>query len=232
MGPAEAVVVLGAHPGAGASTVALGLAEVLARVGDRSVCLLDAASRDRSGLVSVTDIEPAGVPAGAAAEAWRVGRRRGLDVWRPRTSLARLLDLDGLPTCEESLAVVDAGWSLQEVMGSGNPVRVLMEASPLVLVGRASVPGVRRLEQALATVSEPVLVVAVGARRWPEVVRASHGPRLALSCAAGRVLLVPADRRLGLCGVDSSSLPKALLAALEPAAGLLAPQAADVRDRG
>src|SRR5215218_9648865 len=99
------VLVVAGHAGAGASTVALAVAEGLAEA--RRVQLVDYAEPIRSGLAVAPAIEL------GADGAWRRGRRGRLDVVR----LTRHPAERGFPPPPETgdaepLRVVDAGWSL------------------------------------------------------------------------------------------------------------------------
>ena len=227
LGPAEGdvvatVVVLGAHPGAGASSVAIALAGALAEreAGDLSgrVRLVDAATPETSGLICAADRELGTDPTG-----WRVGSRQGIEVHRPPRALSNPADVPAMASLESGWLVVDAGWSIRDLVAGVNTISPLLSTARVVLVCRATVPGVRRAELALAHLATPPLVVAVGARRWPGEVQASFGPSLRQAREAGRVVLVPADRRLELTGIDAQSLPRTLTAAAAQLLDLLWP---------
>ena len=204
------VLVLGAHPGAGASVVALALADALASAhqltGASGVRLVDTAAQDESGLAGAIQREIAG-----RDEHWRLGCRGPVIVLRPVVSVTSALDLPQFPLAWTGLTVVDAGWSLGQISAGANPLTVLIEEErAVVVVGRASVPGVRRMELVLATLPARPIVAAVGSRRWARTVVASWGPRLAQAVREDRVVLVPSVRRVEVNGVDAEPLPRPL----------------------
>jgi hypothetical protein len=209
----EVVLVVAGHAGAGASTVALAIAEGLAE--DRRAALVDYAEPVRSGLAGASAVE-----LGTDDDGWRRGRRDRLSIFR----LARSPSEDGFPPLPETIdaarLVVDAGWSLTcRLLGSPDPlVRGL-----IVVVTRVTVPGVRQTEQVLAAVDGEAVVAAVGPARWPRVVQVSCGPRLRQLRSRGRVVRVPVDRRLQTAGLAGDRLPKTVFAAGRSLAALLVP---------
>lgn len=216
---AEPLLVLGAHPGAGASTVALALAELATtrHAGVGPVRLVDAASGERSGLVCAAEQE-----LGQIGD-WLTGRRGGIELYRPAADLVSAADIPAVPSLERGVLVIDAGWSPRELAMSASPLASLLLDNRFVLVCRVSVPGVRRAELALADLPGTPYVVAMGASRWPGPVRASFGPRLGEAFDAGRLLVVPTVRRLALCGLDAQPVPRAVTGALAPLAADLWP---------
>jgi hypothetical protein len=87
----------------------------------------------------------------------------------------------------------------------------------VLLVCRATVPGLRAVEQELARLTRPPSSVAiVGRRRWPGAVRASVGPRLRQLLADDVVVTVRSDRGLEATGLTSAPLPRSLTAAASP----------------
>src|SRR5690606_27983048 len=117
----------------------------------------------------------------------------------------------------QSVAVVDAGChpdGLKAAPGWVGPA--VAAAQHLVLVTTATVPGMRRLEEALdqlgPAVPRPVLVVRGPApRRWPAAVRHSTGP--ATRDLLTGVVPVPHDPGLAVHGLDTRPLPRGLVAA-------------------
>lgn len=220
---ASSVVVLGAHPGAGASAVALALADAAARRepgdGHAPVRLVDAAPQRSSGLVCAAERELGADPSG-----WRIGWRGGVEIHRPLATVASPVELTGLAAFASGWLVVDAGWSLDELRATPNPVTAALAGGVLVLVCRATIPGVRRAERVLADLPGHPMVVGVGARRWPGQVRATFGPLLTQAFEAGRCLLIPADRRLEVNGIDAQPLPKAFVAAASRLLDLVWPE--------
>jgi hypothetical protein len=203
------------HAGAGASTVALAVAEELA--GGRRVQLVDYAEPVRSGLAAASDIE-----LGTDGAGWRRGRRGRLDVVR-LTQHPADGDLPPLPEPDdaEGLVVVDAGWSLTHALldSPGS----LVGGALAGVVTRVTVPAVRQVEHVLAAVNGAAAVAAVGPARWPQVVEASCGPRLRELRSRGQVVPVPVDRRLQLAGLTGDPLPKSVAAAGRSLAALLVP---------
>jgi hypothetical protein len=229
------VVVLGAHPGAGASTVALALAEAVA-AGGRLAHLIECAPPARSGLLAA---------AGAELGADGVGRwRRGV---RGQVVIDRLTG-EGDPAAgwpvdpagdRPGVTIVDLGVHAGPFLdgaAAGSP----LHDGPLVVVARATVPGLRRAEHVLHRLGRAVPVAVVGPPRWPGPVRSSAGLRLAERRRAGQVVAVPLDRALEVTGVHSGPLSKrlaasgrALLAVLDAAPdGAAIPGSVAVRREG
>jgi hypothetical protein len=203
------------HAGAGASTVALAVAEGLAE--GRRVQLVDYAEPVRSGLAAASDIE-----LGTDGAGWRRGRRGRLDVVR----LACRPGDGELPPPPETdhadrLMVVDAGWSLTTAL-LDSPSSLIRDAN-VVVVTRVTVPAVRQTEHVLTAVDGDPVVAAVGPARWPRTVQASCGPRLGDLRSRGRVVRVPVDRRLEIGGLTGDRLAKPLAAAGGSLAALLFP---------
>jgi hypothetical protein len=206
------VLVVAGHAGAGASTVALAVAEGLAE--GRRVQLVDYAEPVRSGLAAASAIEL------GADGAWRRGRRGRLDVVRLTRHPADG-DLPPLPETDdaEGLVVVDAGWPLTcALLDSPDS---LVGGAMVVVVTRVTVPAVRQTEHLLAAVDGEAAVAAVGPARWPQVVEASCGPRLHELRSRGRMVQVPVDRRLQTAGLTGDRLPKPVAAAGRSLAALL-----------
>jgi len=199
------VVVLGAHPGAGASTVALALAEAVA-AGGRLAHLIECAPPARSGLLAA-----AGAELGADG-LWRRGVRGQVVIDR--------LTGEGDPAAgwpvdpagdRPGVTIVDLGVHAGPFLdgaAAGSP----LHDGPLVVVARATVPGLRRAEHVLHRLGRAVPVAVVGPPRWPGPVRSSAGLRLAERRRAGQVVAVPLDRALEVTGVHSGPLSKRLAA--------------------
>jgi hypothetical protein len=198
------IAVLAAHPGAGASTVALAISDAAA-ADDRRVHLVDTAAPFRSGLVAAPS-EELGTD---ATGAWRRGLRAGVTVDRPATEVAPA-DWPVPPGGDgPALTVVDVGLAEPE-----NLARLAGDRSHPVVVCRPTVPGVRLTEQLLDRLArQPVAIAAVGPSRWSGEVTASLGPRLRALRAAGCLVPVPTDRRLQVTGPTSSPLPKSVRSA-------------------
>lgn len=207
--PAGCVVVLAAHAGAGASTVALAVSDVAAAA-DRRVHLVETAHPARSGLVAAASVELGSDATGG----WRRGRRGRITIDR------RAADTEprGRPTPPDGEGPVVSG-PVVSVIDIGLPApadlpRLATARSRTVVVCRATLPGMRLTEQVLNRLNAALVVVAaVGPPRWPGEVIASLGPRLLELRAAGRVVPVPVDGRLQIAGLTGASLPKPVLAA-------------------
>jgi hypothetical protein len=221
---ARTAVVVGAHPGAGATAVAVAVADATATPGSGlyggDVCLVDAARRGASGMSAATACE-----VGGGEDGWRAGRRGTTTILRPAASPACPSALPPIRVPDSGRLVVDAGWPWRDVLADPNPIRALAERAQVLLVGRASVPGVHHLELALNALPGRPLVAAVGARRWPATVMASSGPRLARAVNEGRAVLIPSDRGVKVNGIDLDPFPRAVDAAARQLAELLWPQA-------
>lgn len=208
--PGQVVMVVGCHGGAGASTVALAVAEAAVELG-RSVRLLDCSSAQRSGLQTAVDAELGVEPSG-----WRRGRRERLSLDRVADVLASAADVPA--PAEESgakagVTVVDTGWGATDVLSGDSWLAQAAESAALVLVARATIPALRQLEQVLATCPGGPVVAVHGPTRWDRSVRATAGPLLLAAGAAGRVVIVPTDRHLAVAGITCAPLPKAVLEA-------------------
>ncbi len=222
--PATAVAVVAAHAGAGASTVALALAEALA-AGGFPTRLVDCADPARSGLAAATTTE-----LGVDEVGWRRGRRESPGALVQVDRLAGPVPgLDHVPPprprtgAGAERVVVDVGWPARHVLGGRGWVAGLVRAGRVVLVCRATVPGLRQTEHLLAGLTgiagvegvavRPVVIAAVGPGRWPGAVRAGCGPALRAARAAGLVVGVPTDRHLESHGLTADALPKPVAAA-------------------
>jgi hypothetical protein len=208
------VLVVAGHAGAGASTVALAVAEGLAEA--RRVLLVDYAEPLRSGLVAAPAIEM------GTDGAWRRGRRNRLDVVRlTRHPADGVLPPPPETDDAEPLRVVDAGWSLTCALL--DPPGSVVGGAMVVVVTRVTVPAVRQTEQVLAALDGEAAVAAVGPARWPRLVEVSCGPRLGELRSRGQVIPVPVDRRLQIAGLTGDRLPKPVAAAGRSLAALLVP---------
>lgn len=221
LAPRSAVLVLGAHPGAGASTVAAAVADAASAsdAEEAPVHLLDAGAPDASGLGYASDTE-----LGVDAAGWRLGRRGNVEMRRVATAVSGPSDVPQLPPLVSGRVIVDAGWPIRDVLASEGWLGSLVGTAELVLVCRATVPGVRRAESALGQLPGQPSVVVVGVRRWPGSVRASFGPQLRAARDSGRVEAIPADQRLAIEGVDPSPMPRAVASAAAQLVSALRPR--------
>jgi len=208
--PEESVLpVVGCLPQAGATSLALAIA-----THDSPARVIECSSPSASGLVGAATAE-----LGTSSSGWTVGRRG-------QVRLARLsflhLSAGELPLPDDAaagtvLSVLDVGWRLGQLRASHGWLRATVDAAPqLVLVGTATVPGLRRLETALTLLDPPRAVVAVRGpdpRRWPRELTAAMGPATRDQHRTGRWVAIPHDKRLALRGIDSTPLPPALVTA-------------------
>lgn len=191
----ERYLVVGAHPWAGTSSVALALADQASSQHGRTI-LLDAAPPEASGLLAVARQE---LP---PRDGWAVGTRGSVEVRRPlRSDRVRQPAATGHGT-----VFVDAGCHSDGRVD-------LDDRAGVVLVCRATIPGLRFAEVALHRLGVPgAILAAVADRRLPRVVEASAGPRVTELLASGRVVCFEHDRRVATEGLDDRPLPKSLLA--------------------
>ena len=204
------VMVVGCHGGAGASVVALAVAQAAGEFG-RSVRLLDCASAERSGLLTAVDAE-----LGVDGSGWRRGRRARLFIDRVADQLASAAEVPAPadePLSRAEVTVVDTGWGAGAVLSGGSWLAQVAESAGVVLVARATVPALRQVEQAMAICHGATVVAVQGPTRWHRSVRATAGRQLLAAEASGRVVTVATDRHLLARGITSAPLPRAVLEA-------------------
>ena len=203
------IVVAGAHSGAGASTVALLLADTSLTSGVPTR-LEEWADPARSGLACATDAEL------GESGGWRHGRRGALLIDRlaePMTTTAPLPDPVDARTDPGERVVLDANWQGADLVNGVDRARRRFTDVSVVAVCRATVPGIRQLEHVLGSLNEVPAIAVIGPARWPGVLHASCGPLLRTARAAGQVVAVPVDASIQLRGLTAAPLPKKLLAA-------------------
>lgn len=173
------LVVAGAHPGAGASTVAVALADVLAAKGE-GVTLVDLAIEGEIGASEAVEAK-----ADLDMRGW-VGGRRGA------ARIAQPVDCTE-PDEPSGIVILDSaasGW-IRDVN---------------VLVCRATVPSIRRAELVLQA-TNPLAVAVVGATKWPTQVRSSLGPAMRASERDQGVFFFPHESTLEINGLTAEPLP-------------------------
>jgi hypothetical protein len=113
--------------------------------------------------------------------------------------------------------VLDLGWDLRHVLElpcwMGEQVQT---AGVVVVVTRATIPGLLHLETTLSLLGQIRAVAAVlgsPCRRWLKAVWQSSGPMTKALEDSGRLVVVPHDSRLAALGLDSRPLPRQLLEA-------------------
>jgi hypothetical protein len=224
---AGSVVVVSAHAGGGASTVALALADAAAAEGSR-VRLVDCAPAGESGLAEAAT-EVLGVD--AVGGGYR-GRRGLVMIDHPLGADAGQAS-DGP---DPRLTVIDAG------PAGRTPRPVVIAAAGVVVACQATAPGLRRAETLVAELGVPVVLAVIGPRKWPAVVRASLGPALTGLRRGRRLVPVPLHPQLVAAGLTGEPLPRRVLAAArqvlaamsltDPPAGPAQASAAVVKELG
>ncbi|WP_344252351.1 hypothetical protein [Terrabacter carboxydivorans] len=210
--PVEPVLpVIGCHGGAGATTVALAVATA---AGDARV--IEYATATASGLAAAASAEL------GHTSSWSQGRRDRVLLERITANVTGPQDvpLPTAPTQPVGLSVLDVSWELSQLLAGSSWLAEQVRGAPTVIaVTSASVPGLRRLEGALALLDDhevaDVVAGVVGPRRarWPRGVAASVGSRTRELDRCGRLVEVPPDAGLAARGLDSQPLPPALLSA-------------------
>jgi hypothetical protein len=265
--PPEAVVsVVGCIGSAGASTLAL--ATALA-AGNAESDPAQAASAARGRVVECASMTASGLAAAPTAElgldtesGWRSGTRhehfggRTREVFIERSCRAWTRPEQVPPPATAhatvTLSVIDVGWEIgQVVLGPDSWLRTHLRTTPsLVLVTRATVPGIARLETALQLLADarptppaapaappagppagppPRVVAAVlgpRRRRWPRGVEHAGGPHTRTLWQASCLVEVPIDPALAVSGIGAAPLPVAVLACGAAVLRLLTPRPA------
>ena len=210
--PGERVIpVVGCAGSCGATTVALAIAEAVrgrARV-------VDCGSAVTSGLAAASSAE-----LGRHSSGWVQGTRGEMLLERAVGRIAGPADvpLPSAPARPVDVTVLDVAWGLEHVMARPSWLASrVKEADPVVVVATPTIPGLRRLETALALLDGTPMVAVVGPprRRWPNPVAHSLGPLTKALDRAGRVVVIPLDRRLAFAGPEPTALPAPLVAAAE-----------------
>lgn len=203
----RAVLVAGCMPSAGASTVALALAS---HAGDARV--VECCTVASSGLCATACAELGSV------DGWVQGSRDTLLIERRGDRIASVGRLPAPAATDRSWTVLDSSWDLGVLATDpgwlGDLARTLPE---VVLVTRATVPGMRRLDIALTALgAERALVAAVGAdrRRWPKPVEAAMSPVTRQLQAEDRLFSIPSVPTLSVAGLTPDPLPRAVMAAV------------------
>lgn len=213
------VLVCGALPAAGTSTMALALAGEVAGVARVVECCTPSAS----GLAGASSAE-----LGEVAGGWVRSERDGVRLERTG---ARVVSPDALPVPVEAeiagWTFLDCSWDLDALLAGGGWLAGQAARVPTVVVTRATVPGMRRLDTAVGLLgAHRVVAVLVGAgRRWPRPVEQSASLAVRRLRSDERLFVVPADASLALNGLTPDPLPAAVQAAganvLERLKGLL-----------
>ena len=206
VGLAERVVlVCGAAPAVGTSTLALALAGAVSG-GARVV---ECCSASASGLAAASTAE-----LGEFGEGWVRSDRDGVVIER---CAGRVGGPAGLPALafgqRAAWTFLDCSWDVDGLLRcDGWLADQARSAAAVVLVARATVPGLRRLDSALGLVGEQrVVAVLVGTgRRWPRPVQQSASAAVRQLRAWDRLVCVPFDAQLALSGLTPDPLPAAV----------------------
>jgi len=209
----QLVRVRAANAGAGASTMALAVADAADLAGIRTR-VLDGAAPAWSGLVGATNTEL------GASDGWRRGRR-GAGVLIDRVGQDVRLP-ESVPVPREAsgiyLTVLDAGWNARELGGTRHcgerstcwlaSVRAHVE----LVITRANTSALGQAEAVLAGLEMANVVVAVvGASRASGSEFAAAGPRLRRLNEGRGVVFVPLLPAKALPGLGPDPLPKQLM---------------------
>jgi hypothetical protein len=210
-GNAEQVLpVVGCGGAPGASTIALALASAAGC----SARILECRSGTTSGLAAASTAELGPHPSG-----WRRGMRGDVLLERASGLLTRVdeVPLPSVPDRPLALTVLDLGWDLRHVLDVPSWIgEQVKTAGVVVVVARATIPGLLHLETTLSLLGRIRAVAAVlgsPCRRWSKAVWQSSGPMTKALDDSGRLIVIPHDSRLAAVGLDSRALPRQLLEA-------------------
>lgn len=213
--PHEVVLpVIGCAGSVGATTLALSLATAGASGGAR---VIECCTVTASGLASASTAELGQHPSGG----WLQGTRgavlleRGSDIFISPDEVPPPTDA----AATTGLTVLDVGWELGQLLASPSWLadRVL-KPLPVVAVTTATIPGLRRLEGALALLEESTVIGAVlgpPRRKWPRSVEHSLGALTRQLDQQEALHVLPVDRGLAVRGLDTEVLPTPLLTAAD-----------------
>lgn len=201
----QVVAVVGCLGGAGASTVALGLASAAEDARVVECCTVAA-----SGLAGVSSAE-----LGTAPDGWAQGSRGSILVERRGERIESPAHCPVPSRTARPFTVLDCGWDVDLLVGDvgwlGAAVR---EAPTVVVVTRPTVPGLRRLEAAVGLLGlGRVHAAVVGVeKRWPRPLEQALGPSGRALRADGRLIGLPHDPTLAMEGLTPAPLPAPILA--------------------
>ena len=223
--PAEPVLpVVGCHGGAGATTVAVAMATA-----SGAARVIECATATASGLAAAATAE-----LGHTSDGWSQGRRDQVLLERSTAKVTGPEDvpLPAAPTRPVALSVLDLSWELGQLLaGSSWLADQVRRAPTIIAITSATVPGLRRLEGAIALLDGIVVVAGVVGperTRWPRGIAATVGPRTRELDRRGHLIEIPTDMALAARGLDSQPLPPALVSA---AATLLRLAQADTHEK-
>ena len=203
------IPVVGAAGSCGATTVALALATAV----NGPARVVECAAASLSGLAAASTAE-----LGADDHGWINGTRDHVQLCRAE---GVRVTPDSVPkpspTDAPVVTVVDLGSQIAQVLAGQSWLTSLLAGGPtVVLVSRATVPGLRRLESSLHLLDANRAVAAVlgsPRRRWPRTVTHTVGALTGELIDSGRLVEIPEDRTLAVHGLTPDPLPTPLLTA-------------------
>lgn len=210
----QVVAVVGCLGGAGASTVALGIASAASNARVVECCTVAA-----SGLAGASSAE-----LGMSSDGWVQGSRGPVLVERRGERIASPARCPAPTVASNALTVLDCGWDVDLLVGDDGWLGAVVRNLPaVVLVTRPTVPGMRRLEAAVGLLGlGRVCGVVVGVeRRWPRPAEQALGPSGRALRADGRLIGLPHDPTLAMEGLTPEPLPVPILAGCSAALTLL-----------
>jgi hypothetical protein len=194
----------------GASTIALAVASAAGG----SARSLECRSGITSGLAAASTAELGPHPSG-----WRRGKRGDVLLERAGGLPTRVdeVPLPSVPDRPLALTVLDVGWDLRHVLHVPSWIgEQVKTAGVVVVVTRATIPGLLHMETTLSLLGQIRAVAAILAspyKRWSKTVRQSSGPMTKALDDSGRLVVIPHDSRLAAVGLDSRPLPRQVLEA-------------------
>lgn len=207
-GPAEGeqlVAVVGCLGGAGASTVALGIASAV-----EDARVVECCSVAASGLAGASSAE-----LGVTSDGWVQGSRGPVLVERRGERIEGPALCPAPTVASKAFTVLDCGWDVDLLVGDDGWLGATIRNLPaVVVVTRPTVPGVRRLEAAVGLLGlGRVCGVVVGVeKRWPRPVEQALGTSGRALRADGRLFGLPHDPILAMEGLTAEPLPAPILA--------------------
>jgi hypothetical protein len=209
-GNAEQVLpVVACAAASGASTIALAVASAAGG----SARILECRGTT-SGLAAASTAELGLHPSG-----WRRGIRGDVLLERAGGLLTRVdeVPLPSVPDRPLTLTVLDVAWDLRHVLDLPSWIgEQVKTAGVVVVVSRATIPGLLHLETTVSLLGQvrPVAaVVGSPCRGWSKAVWQSRGPMTKALDDSGRLVVIRHDSRLAAVGLDSRPLPRQLLEA-------------------
>lgn len=210
----QVVAVVGCLGGAGASTVALGIASaaLTARV-------VECGTVAASGLAGASSAE-----LGSTRDGWIQGSRGPILVERRGERIESPARCPAPSVASKALTVLDCGWDVDLLVGDHGWLGAAIRSLPgVVVVTRPTVPGMRRLEAAVEVLGlDRACAVVVGVeKRWPRPVEQALGPSGRALRADGRLIGLPHDPTLAMEGLTPDPLPDPVLAGCSAVLSLL-----------